>query len=145
VQTLIRELGLRSSIQWFDFVPDIRRLMAAADVLVLCSDREGLGSCVVEAMSMALPVVVTNSGGTHEIVDSGIRGGFIVTGGDFEALAARVTELLRDKELCRRLGQSGREYVRTHLDARVSSQSVMKIYTSLCDDTSTPIFAERIR
>jgi glycosyltransferase involved in cell wall biosynthesis len=131
IHNLIQKLDLESSIRWMDFVPDIRSLLAAADLLVLCSDREGLGSCVVEAMSMALPVVVTNTGGTHEIVESGVRGGFVVPGSDPAALAARVTELLNDEPLRHRLGSAGRAFVRTHLDARISARAIMEIYTTL--------------
>jgi glycosyltransferase involved in cell wall biosynthesis len=131
IQRLIEELHLETAVKWLDFVPDMRQLMAAADLLVLCSDREGLGSCVVEAMSMELPVVVTDTGGTHEIVESGVTGGFAVPGGDAAALSARIVELLQDAELRRRLGAAGRRYVQSHLDARISARSVMDIYTEL--------------
>jgi len=136
LQSRIRLLGLENVVRWMDFVPDIRRLMAAADVLVLCSDREGLGSCVVEAMAMELPVVVTDSGGTHEIVDSGARGGFVVPSGDSEALAGRVIELLNDEPLRRRLGSAGREFVRARLDARISARAVMEIYGQVLGETT---------
>jgi glycosyltransferase involved in cell wall biosynthesis len=128
---LIQELRLETVVKWMDFVPDIRQLMAAADLLVLCSDREGLGSCVVEAMSMQLPVVVTDTGGTHEVVDSGVSGGFVVRGDDPGALAARIVELLLDADLRRRLGAAGRLFVQSNLDARISARSVMKIYGEL--------------
>lgn len=128
MQQRVRQLGLEDVVTWRDFVPDLRRLMAAADLLVLCSDREGLGSCVVEAMAMALPVVVTNTGGTHEIVESGRVGGFVVPGSNPDALAARVSELLNDAELRRQLGQAGREFIRTKLDARISAAAVMEVY-----------------
>ena len=105
--------------------------MAAADLLVLCSDREGLGSCVVEAMSMQLPVVVTDTGGTHEIVESGVRGGFVVPGNDPAALSARIVELLLDADLRQRLGASGRAFVQSNLDAKISARSVMEIYAGL--------------
>jgi glycosyltransferase involved in cell wall biosynthesis len=131
IQRLTRDLKLETVVKWMDFVPDIRHLMAAADLLVLCSDREGLGSCVVEAMSMQLPVVVTDTGGTHEIVESGVRGGFVVPGNDPAALSARIVELLLDADLRQRLGASGRAFVQSNLDARISARSVMEIYAGL--------------
>jgi glycosyltransferase involved in cell wall biosynthesis len=128
IQKRVRDLGLEDLVLWRDFVPDLRRLMAAADLLVLCSDREGLGSCVVEAMAMALPVVVTNTGGTHEVVDNGRVGGFVVPGSNPDVLAARVSELLSSPGLRRQLGQAGREFIRKKLDARISAQAVMEVY-----------------
>jgi glycosyltransferase involved in cell wall biosynthesis len=137
LQNRIHLLGLENIVRWIDFVPDIRKLMVAADVLALCSDREGLGSCVVEAMAMGLPVIVTNTGGTHEIVDNGVRGGYVVAGGDSMALAQRTIELLADPTLRRKLGHAGREFVRTHLDARISAQAVMEIYTKVLREAAT--------
>jgi glycosyltransferase involved in cell wall biosynthesis len=93
---------LRDSVTWIPFVPDIRTVHAAADLLVLCSDREGLGRCIVEAMAMEVPVVVTDSGGSHELLGPGLRG-FVTKAGDPEALAASVIEALSSPELCRRM------------------------------------------
>lgn len=131
LQNLQKMLDLDEIVRWMDFVPDMRKLMAAADLLVLCSEREALGSCVVEAMSMGLPVVVTNSGGTHEIVPREV--GFAVPSNDAGLLAARIIDLLRDEALCQRMGSAGREYARTHLDGRISAQKVMGIYDSILD------------
>jgi glycosyltransferase involved in cell wall biosynthesis len=82
---------------------------------------------------MEIPVVVTDTGGTHELISSGTRGGFVVPGNDSQALAARVVELLRSPILRTELGKRGREYVVEHLDARISAQTVMNLYDqALC-------------
>lgn len=129
-------LGIEDVIRWMDFVPDIRTLMAAADMQVLCSDREGLGSCVVEALSMALPVVVTNTGGTHEVVESNVSGGFVVPGSNAPALAACVTALLNDPALRERLGTAGRRFAQTKLDARITAKAVMEVYEEVLAEES---------
>jgi glycosyltransferase involved in cell wall biosynthesis len=128
LKLLIEDLKLGSYLTWLGFVPDIRKLIATADVMVLCSDREGLGRCIVEGMSMEIPVVVSDTGGTHELISSGTRGGFVVPGNDSQALAARVVELLRSPTLRTELGKRGREYVVEHLDARISAEKVMNLY-----------------
>jgi glycosyltransferase involved in cell wall biosynthesis len=89
----INKRGLSDIVKIIPFVDDIRDLHAAADVVVLCSDREGLGRCVVEAMAMGTPVVVTDSGGTHEVVNHR-KTGFVVRGGDARDLATRIVEAL---------------------------------------------------
>ena len=63
IKKRIDEMNSDNSILHIPFVDDIREIHAAADVLVLCSDREGLGRCVVEAMCMGIPPVVTDTGG----------------------------------------------------------------------------------
>jgi glycosyltransferase involved in cell wall biosynthesis len=111
-------------------VQDIRELHAAADVLVLCSDMEALGRCVVEAMAMAVPVVTTNTGGTHEIVKHG-QTGFVVPGGDWRALGGQLLEVFSNPQQVRSLAAAARKLVETSLDTRVAAQNVMNIDESV--------------
>ena len=132
----IDELNSDNSILHIPFVDDIREIHAAADVLVLCSDREGLGRCVVEAMCMGIPPVVTDTGGSHEIVEDGVSG-FVVPGGNASALAQRIIRVLEDPELARRLGKEARRSAERDLSADVSASKVMDIYD--CVLSSGPI------
>lgn len=55
-------------------VPDVYRYMAAADVLVHPSYREGFSMVIQEAMAMALPVVTTDIPGPSEVIEKDITG-----------------------------------------------------------------------
>ncbi len=123
-------LGLSDAITWVRFVPDIRMLHEAADVLVLCSDREGLGRCVVEAMALELPVVVTDSGGSHELVGGGERG-YRVRGGDATDLAQRMVEALTSRARSQAMAAAARRFAETELDARVSARRMTETYEAL--------------
>jgi glycosyltransferase involved in cell wall biosynthesis len=126
----IRHSDIRDSVTWIPFVPDIRTVLAVADAVVLCSDAEGLGRCVVEAMAMERPVVVTDTGGSHEIVEDG-NTGFIVPGGDARVLAERIVHLLSDEETRRRVGAAARTYVQQNLSSQASAAKVMELYMSI--------------
>jgi glycosyltransferase involved in cell wall biosynthesis len=80
---------------------------AAADVFVLPSVEDGWGLVTNEAMSAALPVIVSDHAGSAEVVRDGING-FVVPARDVDALAARITLLLGDAELRARLGGAAR-------------------------------------
>jgi 1,4-alpha-glucan branching enzyme len=123
----INKRGLSDIVKIIPFVDDIRDLHAAADVVVLCSDREGLGRCVVEAMAMGTPVVVTDSGGTHEVVNHR-KTGFVVRGGDARDLATRIVEALTAPDRCREIIRAARDFVEEHLTARASANRIMEIY-----------------
>ncbi len=56
-----------------------------ADIFVLPSYNEGMSNALLEAMACGLPVVVTNVGGTEELVDT--SNGFIFTKGDMDKLS----------------------------------------------------------
>lgn len=136
IKKRIDEMSSDNSILHIPFVDDIREIHAAADVLVLCSDREGLGRCVVEAMCMGIPPVVTDTGGSHEIVEDGVSG-FVVPGGNASALADRIIRVLKDRELARSFGREARRAAERELSADVSASRVMDIYD--CVLSSGPI------
>ena len=67
--------------------------MRVADVLCMSSLNEGLPNVVIEAMASGLPVVATNVGGIHELIDEPWKG-TLVPSGDDTALAAALNEAL---------------------------------------------------
>ncbi|ETK33479.1 glycosyltransferase [Microbispora sp. ATCC PTA-5024] len=81
--------GLADRVRVVGPVPDARRLVAAADLLVLASHYEGLPVVVMEALAAGVPVVSTDVGGVSELVVSG-RNGFLTEPGSAAALAAGI-------------------------------------------------------
>ncbi len=71
---------------------DLQRELAAADLFVLPSKREGFGVAVVEALATGLPAVVTRSGGPEDVVRE--EDGITVAPRDRAALAAGVRAAL---------------------------------------------------
>ena len=101
--------------------------MGAADALVLCSDGEPLGRCLIEGMAMELPVVVTDSGGGHELFRDRING-LITPGGNAGELAARMIEVLTDRDISDRLARSAREYAESELGIELHAKKVTQVY-----------------
>jgi phosphatidylinositol alpha-1,6-mannosyltransferase len=70
---------------------------------------EGLGIVYLEASACGLPVVGGSSGGAPDAVKDGITG-YVVDGNNIDEIAERTTELLRDHQLRKAMGQAGREW-----------------------------------
>jgi glycosyltransferase involved in cell wall biosynthesis len=87
--------------------PDAPALEAAADVLVLSSDHEGLPVAVMEALTLGVPVVSTRVGGVPEAITDGVEG-LLVAPRDPAALADALARVLDDPELRARLGAAAR-------------------------------------
>jgi phosphatidylinositol alpha-1,6-mannosyltransferase len=107
---------------------ELPRYYRACDVYVHTSAYEGLGLAMLEAALSARPVVSTPTGGAAEIVADG-RTGYLVDG--VEALAARVTGLLRDPEKAREMGLRGREEAAAKFDWEAGIRTVVERWREL--------------
>lgn len=123
----LERAGLSKQTTFLPFQRDIRKVEAAADVLVLCSDREALGTCLLESMAMGLPVVVSDSGGSHELFADGVTG-LVTKGGEVKALAAAIEAVLGDAEFARRLAMAARAYAASELTVERHAERVAAVY-----------------
>src|SRR5260221_1384787 len=108
--------ALRERVTYLGFYPDVREVMAAADVMVISSYFESLSMVALEAMSMQRAVVSTNVGGPSETMIDGVTG-YLVKPRDAKALADRVIMLLKDSTLRQKMGRAGRRHVIDHFTA----------------------------
>lgn len=90
-----RRLGLTQRVQWVGAQPHekVPDWVAAADALVLASDREGTPTILVEALALGVPVVATAVGGIPDLVGDAGR---LVPPGQADALAAALAATLDD-------------------------------------------------
>lgn len=93
-QALAERLGVAGRVRFLGNVPhdDIPRLMAAADVMALVSEREGLANAWVEALACGTPVVASDVGGIRELIKTPEAGRIVER--TPEAIAAAITDLL---------------------------------------------------
>lgn len=103
-------LRSNSAVHWLGRREDIFELLACADIFVLPSYREGIPRTLLEAGSMALPIVTTDAVGCREVVDDG-HNGFLVPVGDSELLAQKIAELASDSTLREAFGHASRKKI----------------------------------
>jgi phosphatidylinositol alpha-1,6-mannosyltransferase len=75
-----------------------------------CRAVPGAAIVFLEASSTGLPVIVGDSGGAPDAVRDG-ETGYLVDGRDLGTLADRLSTLLTDRDLARRMGAAGRAWV----------------------------------
>ncbi len=119
IEKLISRLDLEEDMRLAGWRRDIPRLLAGMDILVLTSLWEGLPISILEAMVSGVPVVATDTGGISEAVFEG-KTGFLVKPGDISGMCEKVSLLLRDERLRKKIGSQarqslGNEYSAAHM------------------------------
>jgi glycosyltransferase involved in cell wall biosynthesis len=109
---------------------DVPRWLAAADLVVLSSEYEGLPNIVLEAMQYSKPVVATAAPGTTEVVVNG-ETGILVPIGNITLLARAIRDLVRNPSLARRLGHAGRARMEAHFRAETMVTQFARLYEDL--------------
>ena len=132
-----RDRGVAERVRFLGARADKADLLAACDVFVLPSRREGLGVAALEAMAAGRPVVATRVGGLGEAVVDGVTG-LLVAPEDPSALAAALTRLCDDAELARAYGAAGPERVaRGHLPEQMVA-AYEELYLEVLDGKRKP-------
>jgi glycosyltransferase involved in cell wall biosynthesis len=105
------ELGIESKVIFSGGRDDIPNIIRAMDVMVHASiSPEPFGLVIIEGMASGVPVVASNRGGPVEIIEHG-EDGFLVDPEETESVVNIVIELLKDKSLCKNIGEKARKKV----------------------------------
>jgi glycosyltransferase involved in cell wall biosynthesis len=86
---------------------------------------------LLEAMSVGLPVVVTNDCGLAPMVEQSRSG--IVTDPAVPALVAAVDSILGDRRWARSMGERGRQTVHTHFGMRAIGERLLETYAEVAE------------
>jgi N-acetyl-alpha-D-glucosaminyl L-malate synthase BshA len=108
IERMARERDLCPHVDFLgdrEFIADI---LPAGDVFLLPSEHESFGLAALEAMSCGLPVVASNIGGLHEVVEDGDTG-FLFDPHDADGMSAVITELFQDGTRRKEIGLKARE------------------------------------
>jgi N-acetyl-alpha-D-glucosaminyl L-malate synthase BshA len=107
-----KKLGVAHAVDALGEQEDMVPLFSAADLFLLPSEQESFGLSALEAMSCGVPVVASDVGGLHEVVEHG-ESGYLHALDDVEGMARSAAALLADADLHERFARRGREIVTT--------------------------------
>ena len=128
LQSLIERLNLQENFKLLGFKKDIQNYIKAFDIFVLPSDFEGLGSSILIAMLLKIPVVSTNAGGTKEVVING-ETGILVPRRNPRELASGIERLLEDEELKNHVVSRGYDYILKNFSVGKMIDAYVRTYT----------------
>lgn len=132
LESLVREKNLQNMIKFYGRIENSRVPEALSKIDIFCalSKKESFGVAVVEAMSMKIPVVVSQAAGFKEVVEDSVTG-FIVDREDKRACKDILKRLIEDDNLRGEIGQNGRKRVIELYNWEENVSKMEKIYVDM--------------
>ena len=120
------------SVTYLGKIPyhEVQQYIKKAHVCVFPSFAETLGMVTIEAMAMQKPVVNTKIGWAKELIVDG-ESGFLVHPKNHQEYAAKITSILNDNALAKKLGDNARERVEKKFDITKIAAENIAFYKSL--------------
>ena len=131
IRSLITDLELQDRVIMCPPVPhkELPDIYRQCDCLVLPSNREPLGKVVLEAMSSCRSVIASRAGGIPDLVWDG-KNGILFESKDPDSLANRLSKLLDDPKLARKLASRGVGFAK-----RFDWKRISKMYVEAFEST----------
>lgn len=132
LERLVAELELQNKVHFYGARKDVHLFYKLADVLVLFSRREGTPNVVLEAMSCALPCVVTDVGDCPTYVENG-GSGWVIPSEDVQRLQEVFNEIAKtEKSRLKDMGKAGQKlFFKLKADKNSMIEKFKEIYNSL--------------
>lgn len=123
------------SIRFLGERKDVEALVQQMDIGVLCTFTEGISNSVMEYMAAGKPVIVTNGGGSSELIVNG-ENGFLVPPSNPADVADRIVKLLENPSLAHEMGEAGKARITQSFTCQELAEKTVAIYSAvLCDGT----------
>ncbi len=125
-----RSLGLAEKVFFLGMREDTLDILAAGDIFILSSAREGFPISILEAMRAGLPVVASAVGGVGEAVVDG-ESGLLFPAGDAESLCKSLERLITEPDLRRSMGAAGRKRYQEQFTLEQMAEKTLSLYLAV--------------
>ena len=126
----MQALGIEDSFLFTGFQSDVPEIVAALDVFVLSTHREGLPLSLLEAMAQGKPVIATAVDGIPELITHG-ETGLLYGHKDTAALASLILGVVADPERAAQLGEAAREHCRANFNQATFAENAAELYREM--------------
>jgi glycosyltransferase involved in cell wall biosynthesis len=117
-------------IQFLGQREDVESVIQQIDIGVLCTFTEGISNSVMELMAAGKPVIVTDGGGSSELVGNGEHG-FLVKTSDVAAVADKITYLLDNPSTAVQMGMAGRQRIQDCFSLEALTENHLAMYRNV--------------
>ncbi len=125
------QLNLQDKIKFIGFYPHVRDLLGLSHVFILPTLRELHSLSMTEAMSMNVPVLVSQNTGCNDSFITHAENGFVLDPRNPKPWALTIKKLLEDEMLRQRVGQAGRKLAERECDITKTVKKIEELYIEL--------------
>lgn len=122
--------SLRDKVSMLGRKYNIAEYLQASDIWVLPSYTEGLPVSMLEAMSVAMPIIITPVGAIPEIIIDK-QNGFIIPVGDSDSLSQTIDHIIDQPQLAKQVGQKARALVLDNYSVEQIGRNHLRLYESV--------------
>ncbi len=130
LEDMVADAGLEKCIIFTGYRTDVANVMAALDVHLFASAREGLPQVLVQSAAVGLPVLAFEAEGVRELVHDGVNG-YVFTYGDVDAMSATLEYFINQPELAHVMGEEGPEMVNDNWQIETMQIKTLQLYETL--------------
>lgn len=127
----ISDCSLRDRIIYHGFDSNIADILKSLDLLVCCSENEGLGLIVIESMFMETLVLAANSGAYLELIEDSYNG-LLFESGSATDLACKI-KLALELPYSSKLVENGKNIAESNFTANSMIKNITKVYDAIAD------------
>ena len=106
---VISENGLEANIILEGYMQDPSKIVAQADIALVCSVGEAFGRVTIEAMGLEIPVIGASSGGTVDLIEDHVTG-LLYEPGNSDDLANKIQHLIEHPSILQDMGKNAKKY-----------------------------------
>ena len=115
---ILEKLNKFENFKWLgrlEYPDEIRKFLETIDIYALITGMDLAPLTLKEAQLMEKPVIATDVGGNKEMMVNE-KTGFLVKEGDSEDIINKISQLLNNKELAKKMGQEGVKFVKSEFN-----------------------------
>lgn len=129
IETYIAAQSMTDHISLLGFRTDVLEILSVLDLFLITSETEGLGTSILDALALKVPVVATAAGGIVEVI-SHEKSGLLCPVKDVSSLVQACKRMLEDEALRNRIKEEGWSTVQKFSKTK-TAQTTIQVYRNV--------------
>lgn len=117
----------RDGIRFLGSRKDVEAIVSVFDIGVLSTYTEGISNSIMEYMVLGKPVIVTDGGGSNEIVSDG-KSGFLIPPKNPQLMAEKIQFLINNQSIAKKMGEAGRILLKRNFTLEKMVKNTIQLY-----------------